>query len=73
MAFFIVVTDDDRRVFDVIGPTQDDTACIEAVVRLQATGRKIRCHRPPSGLSQTELAKRCQEELGYLPAAEPIV
>ena len=73
VVFFMIVTDDDRQLVEVIGPVEDDTDCTDAVVQLQKSGRQVRCHRPPDGISRTELVESCKRQFGYSEAEEPIL
>jgi hypothetical protein len=49
--FLLVIVDDDRHTFSVVGPMMDDTGYIDRVSAAQAKGREVLCHSP--GRSQT--------------------
>lgn len=41
--FFIVVADHDEKIFNILGPMDNDTDIINKVVRLQRNGRNVNC------------------------------
>jgi hypothetical protein len=61
--FLLVIVDDDRHVFSVVGPMSDDTDWNKRVCDAQVRGRGVRCYTP--GRSQThEQVVRGAEQLG---------
>lgn len=61
--FLLVIVDDDRRVFSVVGPMSDDTDWNKRVCDAQDRGRGVRCYTP--GRSQTrEQAISAAEQMG---------
>jgi hypothetical protein len=49
--FYLIIIDEDRRVFNVVGPLHDDEEWNSRVVEMQNKGRKVRCfsrHEPSS-------------------------
>jgi len=49
--FLLVIVDDDRHLFSVVGQMTDDTSWNQRVCDAQDRGRGMRCHTP--GRSQT--------------------
>lgn len=47
-AWWVLIKDDDRNLFNVIGPVTDDTQVTFQIVQEQEKGRKIRCETIPS-------------------------
>ncbi len=44
--FFLVIVDDDRNVYTVVGPMTDDTDWNKRVCDAQDHGRGVRCYTP---------------------------
>jgi hypothetical protein len=51
--FYLVVIDDDRKLFNVIGPMVDDTSWTNRVARAQDEGLNVRCQSSPSAPPRT--------------------
>ena len=44
--FYLVITDRDKRIFNVVGPMTDDTSWNDRVCAAQDSGRQVNCHNP---------------------------
>jgi hypothetical protein len=70
--FFLVIVDDDRHVFSVVGPLTDDTNWNKRVCDAQDQGRGVRCYTP--GPSQTrEQVIQGAQQMGLQLASNVIV
>lgn len=58
--YFVVVKDDDRRVFSVHGPMSDDRAITDAAVRAQVAGRHVNCWTEPERLTRAQIPSHVQ-------------
>jgi hypothetical protein len=70
--FFIVVTDRDKKVFNLLGPMSDDTQINHRVVQCQEKGRAVNCHTAGDGQSRQQIIASCTTELGLTYTDEPI-
>ena len=69
--FFLVVVDEDRGRFNVLGPMSDDTDWTNRVYNLQQTGHRVRCFTS-SGATTAEIARSYEVQTGYSFAPEPL-
>lgn len=53
--FFIVVTDAEASLFNVLGPMTDDTGITHRVAALQDKGRKVNCYTADRGKSREQI------------------
>jgi hypothetical protein len=53
--FHLVVVDDDRRLFSVVGPMTDDTDWNRRVCDAQDKGRQVRCYTPGRGRTREQV------------------
>lgn len=44
--FFLVITDHDKGIFNVVGPMTDDTSWNDRVCEAQKARRQVNCHNP---------------------------
>lgn len=42
--FWVVIVDDEKKTFNVVNPTTDDSAITERTAKLQQLGRQVRCY-----------------------------
>lgn len=71
--FYLIVTDRDKRLFNVLGPMTDDTEHINAVVAAQKEGRAVNCHTPPTGKSREEIISDFSKQQGLTYSSAPIL
>jgi hypothetical protein len=62
--FFLVITDRDKGLFNVIGPMTDDTMWNNMVSEEQDKGRNVKCHNPGLKQSKLEIITNIQTQLG---------
>jgi len=70
--FFIVVTDADQKIFNVLGPMIDDTQINHRVVMCQDRGRMVNCHTAGSGQSREQIIASCTRQFGFAYSDDPI-
>lgn len=64
--FYMVVTDSQAKLFNVVGPITDDTEVVEKVLKAQKLGRVVNCHNPGAvERSRDELIKSVAESTGH--------
>jgi hypothetical protein len=63
--FFLVLLDDDKKVFNVVGPMTDDTAWNKKVVELQTLGRRVRCISTSADRSVQAIAALYSRQTGF--------
>jgi hypothetical protein len=61
--FYLIVTDRDNKVFNIVGPMSDDTSFNEKVLKCQEQGRHVNCHSANQQLSREALIQRVSIEL----------
>lgn len=63
---WVVVKDEDDKVFNVRGPTLDDTALTNEVCKAQEQGRQISCFTAPltNERDRKQLIAICTRDLG---------
>lgn len=61
----LVIQDEDRSLFTVVGPMADDTPWIERVCAAQKTGRCVRCSSAGRGQTRESIIRSAREELGF--------
>ncbi len=71
--FFLVVTDRDKGLFNVIGPMSDDTSWNRRVCLAQDQGRAINCHTPGKGRTKEEIIAAASSSLGLRFTEEPLL
>jgi uncharacterized OB-fold protein len=71
--FYLIVVDEDQRLFNVIGPMADDRPWNDRVVNAQKTGRLVRCFTPPDGQTRDQLITSGQHDLGLTYTDELII
>lgn len=62
--FYLVVKDDDRKEFFIVGPITNDTAWNKKVIELQNQGRKVSCCSGNEG-SKENIVKFFEQQYGY--------
>ncbi len=70
--FFVVVTDADQKIFNVLGPMTDDTEINPRVVMCQEQGRKVNCHTAGPGQSREQIIASYARQFGFALSSEPI-
>lgn len=63
--FILVIVDEDRKIFSTLDPMTDDTPWIDAVVRWQEAGRRVRCFTAPNDLDRKSVAVQYARQTGY--------
>jgi len=61
--FFLVITDRDKGLFNVIGPMSDDTSWNDRVCKAQESGRQVNCHNP-NLYSRESIITAVEKQLG---------
>lgn len=61
--FYLVLKDEDRGLFTVVGPLTDDTRWNDRVCRAQEVGRKIRCFTPARERTRESIIRSVREQL----------
>jgi hypothetical protein len=70
--FFIIVTDSDKKTFNVLGPMTDDTQITNQVARCQEQGRRVNCHTAGPGRSREQVIADYQRQYDFTYADERI-
>ena len=70
--FFIVITDDERKVFNVLGPMTDDTYLTNKIAACQDAGRQVRCHTAGRGQSRDQIISSYAANFHYVYTDAPI-
>ena len=70
--FFIIVTDKDQKIFNVLGPMTDDTEIIDRVLQCQNRGRTVNCHKPGVGQSREQIIASYSQQFGFDYSDRPI-
>lgn len=63
--FFLVLVDEDRRIFNIVGPIADDDAWSAKIVELQNSGRKVRCFATGVERSVEQIALLYSNQTGF--------
>lgn len=63
--FYLVIIDEDSRVFNVVGPLQNDKEWNKKIAEMQKRGRKIKCFSHPGTYSRHSIIKEISESRGY--------
>jgi hypothetical protein len=63
--FLLVVVDEDKKVFNIVGPITDDTEWNVKIVELQKSGRNVRCFSSTPERSVAELSKLYSGQTGF--------
>jgi hypothetical protein len=61
--FFLVLKDEDRDLFTVVGPMTDDTPWINRVCQAQDQGRQVRCFTPGASQTREQVIANVKQEL----------
>lgn len=61
--FYLLVTDSDKKVFNIVGPISDDTGWNEKVVKCQEQGRHVNCQSVNQQLSREALIQQASMQL----------
>ena len=72
-AFYLIVVDRDQRLFNVVGPMNDDTDHINAVVAAQKKGRDVRCFTPLAGKPREAIVSDFANQTGFAYSDEPVL
>ncbi|MBF6650211.1 hypothetical protein [Methylobacter sp. BlB1] len=72
-AFYLIVTDRDKKVFNIVGPMTDDTSWNKKVCECQDQGRHINCQTVSRALSREELISRIAMQLDLKYTDDPIL
>lgn len=72
-AMFLIITDHDNRVFNILGPILDDTNETNRVCELQGAGRNINCHVAQGYTNRESIIRAYTEQTGYQYEAESII
>lgn len=62
--FYLVLKDEDRDLFAVVGPMTDDTPWIHRVCQAQDKGRQVRCFTAGSDQTREQVIANAQHQLG---------
>ena len=65
-SFLKFIVDDEKRVFNIVGPITDDTNWVKRIVELQKRGRRIRGFTSQSTESIDSLADSYSKQTGYM-------
>jgi hypothetical protein len=71
--FFLVIVDDDRQLFGVVGPISDDTSWNNRVWNAQQRGRHVRCFTPGTSKTREQVIADAQRELRLTYSNEPLI
>ena len=63
--FYLFLVDDDRKIFNVIGPISDDRVWIDRCAEAQRSGRTVRCFSAPAQQPEHVVASQYVRQLGY--------
>jgi hypothetical protein len=63
--FFLVLVDEDRKLFNIVGPMTDDTAWGRKIVELQESGKNVRCFALAADRSVDEIVALYSRQTGY--------
>jgi hypothetical protein len=63
--FFLILADEDRKIFNIAGPITDDTAWNHKIVELQNSGRKVRCFSTSIDPSVEQIAAQYSNQTGF--------
>jgi hypothetical protein len=63
--FFLVLADEDRKIFNVVGPMVDDDAWNAKIVELQDSGRNVRCFSTGVHRSVEQIAALYSNQSGF--------
>jgi hypothetical protein len=61
--FLLVLKDEDRGLFTVVGPLIDDTPWIDIVSRAQAQGRRVNCFTPSPSQTREQVINEVRTQL----------
>ncbi len=61
--FFLVLKDEDRGLFAVIGPMTDDTPWNNRVCQAQDQGRHVSCYTPGKSLTRDQVIAGVKQQL----------
>jgi len=71
--FFVVVVDEDRGLFNVLGPMVDDTGITNGVYEAQQTGREVRCFSVEMPMTQEAIIQQYAAESGMAYVTESVL
>ncbi len=71
--FFLIVIDEDKKVFNVVGPMTDDRGWNKKIVELQKSGRHVRCVSNTNHCTVPALAALYSRHTGLTHSAALIV
>ncbi len=63
--FLLVLKDEDRKVFTVVGPMTDDTPWNHRVCEAQDTGRQVRCFTAGRDQTREQVIAEAQRDWGF--------
>ncbi len=63
--FFLVVVDEDEKVFNIVGPMTDDSEWNAKIIELQKSGRNVRCFASGTERSVDQLAALFSSQTGF--------
>lgn len=62
--FLLVIKDEDRGLFTIVGPMTDDTPWNHRVCQAQDKGRQVRCFTAGSNQTRDQVIADVQHQLG---------
>ncbi len=62
--FLLVLKDEDRGLFTIVGPMTDDTHWNQRVCQAQGKGRQVRCFAAESDQTREQVITNVQHQLG---------
>lgn len=63
--FLLIISDSDRKLFNVIGTMLDDTEWTERVAKCQRQGRNVNCHTTSENYSRDQLIEQYERQTGF--------
>ena len=70
--FYLFLVDDDRKIFNVIGPISDDRAWLDRGAEVQKSGRNVRCFTAPAHQSKHIAASEYAAQIHYQDVQGPV-
>ena len=63
--FYIYLVDKDKKIFNLLDPTNDDTAWTKKIAEISSSGKNVMCFTDPADKSKYEKIKEYSDQTGY--------
>ncbi len=71
--FHLIITNQGRRMFNVVGPMTDDTEWNSRVCAAQEQGREVNCYAANRSLTREQIIAQTRKRLGFTLSDQPLI